>query len=651
MNKKSFAIVLALVMVISLLPLNVFAAGEHEHDWKYTEIPTSGKHTKSCGCGAEITEECTGCEFTDGCNLCGSELLGIHPMDETGHCKGCGACLDPVWVLKSDETHHWYLCTCGEEYYKEEHVYEDGACECGAEEPKEDECQHSETEQRGPLTVCVDCGEVVGNIFDEVPEEEEEKYCNEGGTKHKWVIVSSTVADCENDGVQIRKCDLCGEEETRTFDATGHNYVDGFCDVCGAEEGCRHEQMTEWEVTVPVSCVTDGEEIRYCQAEDCDYYETRVIKCAGSHGETSTEVVVTIEPTCTEPGEKRTQTTCTVCGKVINKGAREEIPALGHDMTEWEVTVPVSCVTDGEETRYCQTEGCGYTETRVIECAGSHGETSTEVIVTIEPTCTEPGEKRTQTTCTVCGKVINLGIREEIPALGHDMTEWEVVTPAGCVTDGEEIRYCQTEGCGHTETRVIESAGSHGETSTEVIVTIDPTCTEPGEKRTQTTCTVCGKVINLGIREEIPALGHDMTEWEVVTPAGCLTDGEEIRYCQTEGCGHTETRVIECAGSHGETRTEVVITIEPTCTEPGEKRTHVICTVCDKVLSKGIREEIPALGHDFEDGICGVCGTEDPEYVPTVPSTPVKPVLPGFGKIWKGWFDIIKPVFGWFWGR
>jgi len=96
MNKKSFAIVLALVMVISLLPLNVFAAGEHEHDWKYTEIPTSGKHTKSCGCGAEITEECTGCEFTDGCNLCGSELLGIHPMDETGHCKGCGACGKPL---------------------------------------------------------------------------------------------------------------------------------------------------------------------------------------------------------------------------------------------------------------------------------------------------------------------------------------------------------------------------------------------------------------------------------------------------------------------------------------------------------------------------------------------------------------------------
>ena len=33
------------------------------------------------------------------------------------------------------------------------------------------------------------------------------------------------------------------------------------------------------------------------------------------------------------------------------------------------------------------------------------------------------------------------------------------------------------------------------------------------------------------------------------------------------------------------------------------------------MLSKGIREEIPALGHDFEDGICGVCGGTDPNYV------------------------------------
>ena len=96
-------------------------------------------------------------------------------------------------------------------------------------------------------------------------------------------------------------------------------------------------------------------------------------------------------------------------------------------------------------------------------------------------------------------------------------------------------------------------------------------------------------------QKDIPALGHDYSV--VTTGATCEEDGVAVYTC---ACGDTNEEVI------------------------------------------------PALGHEYENGACVVCGAEDPNKVP---ATPVKPVMPGFGKSWKGWFEIIKPVFGWFRGR
>ena len=47
---------------------------------------------------------------------------------------------------------------------------------------------------------------------------------------------------------------------------------------------------------------------------------------------------------------------------------------------------------------------------------------------------------------------------------------------------------------------------------------------------------------------------------------------------------------------------EGVITVEPTCTEPGEK--VYTCVRCDETMT----EEIPAMGHSYFDGACYVCG-------------------------------------------
>ena len=63
-------------------------------------------------------------------------------------------------------------------------------------------------------------------------------------------------------------------------------------------------------------------------------------------------------------------------------------------------------------------------------------------------------------------------------------------------------------------------------------------------------------------------------------------------------------------GNEGHVHTEsVVISKDATCTETGSK--HIECTVCGEVLQT---EEIPALGHDYVDGVCTRCGEADPDY-------------------------------------
>ncbi|MDE7170724.1 MAG: hypothetical protein K2O11_02465, partial [Oscillospiraceae bacterium] len=67
----------------------------------------------------------------------------------------------------------------------------------------------------------------------------------------------------------------------------------------------------------------------------------------------------TKEPTCTEPGEK-SSSGC-ICGQTVT----EEIPALGHDWGEWEVTKEPSPGVEGEETRVCARDH-SHIETRPI---------------------------------------------------------------------------------------------------------------------------------------------------------------------------------------------------------------------------------------------------------------------------------------------
>ena len=89
-------------------------------------------------------------------------------------------------------------------------------------------------------------------------------------------------------------------------------------------------------------------------------------------------------------------------------------------------------------------------------------------------------------------------------------------------------------------------------------------------------------------------------------------------------CGSAGVKTYSCTSCGAVLRTEEIpatgqhsydggkVTKEATCTEAGQKT--YTCTACGETRT----EEIPALGHSFEGGVCTRCGAADP----SVPAPP-----------------------------
>ena len=283
-------------------------------------------------------------------------------------------------------------------------------------------------------------------------------------------------------------------------------------------------------------------------------------------------------------------------------------------------TLTVRLVSDGSDGAY------GFSIDSIIATYLVHEYTDTVVA----PTCAEQGY--TTHTCA-CGES---HVDSYVDALGHSFGEWTVTTAPTCTEKGVETRYCSR--CDATETRDVDALGhalvhhdgkaatcteagweaydtcsrcdyttykeipATGHSYTSVVT--DPTCTEQGY--TTHTCSRCDDSY---VDSYVEALGHDLGEWAETEAATCTEKGAEKRVCSR--CDMFETREIDALG-----HTEVVDAAVPaTCTEAG-KTEGKHCSVCNTVLV--VQEEISALGHKYENGVCVQCGEKDSNEQPTI---------------------------------
>ena len=255
-----------------------------------------------------------------------------------------------------------------------------------------------------------------------------------------------------------------------------------------------------------------------------------------------------------------------------------------------------------------------------------------------EATCINNGLR--EYTCSECGDTYY----ESIPATGiHTWSEWSVITPASCETDGTRWRHCVVYGCDGEQYEGIPATGHVWDGGK---MTKEPAVGVPGEYTY--TCTVCGatKV------EKTPALKASYGIWTfayptsggTVTGGGTFVESSECTITATPAPGYAFSHWQDGLGRHFSSVANYTFNVweewhltavfthvhtwsdiaykAPTCTEDGYAA-YSICTSCELIVDSPSAMDvydsipvIPATGHSWgswknsKAAACTESGTE-----------------------------------------
>lgn len=407
----------------------------------------------------------------------------------------------------------------------------------------------------------------------------------------KWEDIATP--DCDNSGLRQNTCLRCKMVISENLDPKGHDWE------------------TDYTIDEPATCTKPGSKSIHCK--NCKAVERSEMIPVLPHEPMEAVMENKVPATCTSDGSYDLVIRCKNCAEVLS----EEpiiVPTTGHDFSDgWEEKTAASCESHGMLQRTCKV--CGHIETSNIDPKGHDWN---ELPTTDkEPDCTTNGSQSIH--CKNCEATKD---NEDLPALGHDWSDWETVDMPECDDSGTEEHYCKV--CGVHESRGLDPTGHKWQLTPTVDVY--PTCTTEGSQSIH--CENCKATTDDQI---IPALGHSWGEWHTVNAPQCEAEGLEERSCEV--CGLIQTNGLHAAGHQW--ASQPTVDKQPSCLEDGSQSIH--CENCDAVKDS---ESIPAAGHHTpvlkdekpatptEDGytgdtVCDVCGEllEKGEVIPKTAGT------------------------------
>ena len=195
--------------------------------------------------------------------------------------------------------------------------------------------------------------------------------CNEKGNsgEHIWNdYVIDVPATCTGEGWKRHECKICKHYEGSFIPATGHSFGDWetvtsptctdkgsekhTCTACQAVETIDinpngHSWERDYTIDKEATCESDGSKSIHCSK--CDAVKDSETITATGHSFGDWETVTS--PTCTDKGsEKRT---CTVCQAVETR----DVDPNGHDLVHHDAKAATKAANGNIEYWYC--EGCG----------------------------------------------------------------------------------------------------------------------------------------------------------------------------------------------------------------------------------------------------------------------------------------------------
>lgn len=283
---------------------------------------------------------------------------------------------------------------------------------------------------------------------------EDARIRNDG--KHFYNCGEYVEPGCTSSGYAVFTCVYCGDQQTRYYPPTGHDWCD-------------------WDENEYPTCTEPGEMIRFCNR--CWQEETQPIPALG-HDWGDWQILN--EATCGVAGSEIRF--CNRCGMEQTRATA----ALSHDWGPWQTEQAATCTLSGMEFRYCR--NCWAEEFRDTPPLG-HNWMDWQTIK--PPTCTESGVQARY--CARC----QLEQTRETSPLNHYWGPWKEESPGTCVERRMEVRACVN--CGLEEYRYA-GYGDHNWGEWETVKA--PTATEAGlEKR------VCKYSADHVEEREIPPTG------------------------------------------------------------------------------------------------------------------------------------------------
>lgn len=277
----------------------------------------------------------------------------------------------------------------------------------------------------------------------------------------------------------------------------------------------------------------DGEEVTLTEGKfTCEEAGLHTVTVVDKNGNKTTKAFeikgnhtyrnYTTAATCENAGSR--YDLCTLCGHKANETV---LPALGHSYTANFVDKAATCVVDGYRTYVCD-NNCG---TKLVLKPTDDATTLAQAKKYVEPA--EGETEGTWVTLTAddlqhlkaTGEHTYAKVKDED---GKDTAEdaWVIDKAATCKVVGSKHKDCTICGVIGRVTEEIPVDTVNGHKFYREKVTLEPTCTEKGEKTK--TCRYCDTTVHVA---DIEALGHTAGEYKVLTEATCEGKGSKILTC------------------------------------------------------------------------------------------------------------------------